>query len=1046
MEDQKAFGRQLRQLRKARDLTQEALAQQAYCAIDTIKKIEAGVRRPSRQLAAQFADCLALAGDERAAFLVAARAEIETDHLAKAAQPVDSAAPAPAIPLQAGHGPRALAPILVGRQAQLRELEEHLALASSGAGRVVFIAGDAGVGKTRLLREFITRVRSPTGAEVLEGHCYDERPASPYGPFVDALRAFARERGPAALSQRAGALADALAPLLPGLDLPAPRPIGDPQGEKRRLFEAIYRVILPPAAPPSVEIPRRCCVLVLEDLHWSDQSSQELLAHLARVVEHDPILVLGTYRGDELHRRHSLTHLLAQLTRERRYHEVPLPPLAHDELGGMLEATLERLLPGAFVSALYDRTEGNPFFVEEILKVLMEQARLDALIEGTRQGHGLAVLDIPRSLKESILTRTTDLDATTAEVLRYAAVIGRRFDFELLLELTDLAETDLLHAVAALVERQLVVEERGGIPAPALSGVEGRGGIAEDRYAFRHALTREAIYGEMLGRERRVRHRAVLRALEALYPQSREAVADQLAYHSLQAKELTQAAHYARLAGDQALHMYAYGEARAYYETALEYLETDDPREMGGLLASLAQATVHYDSALALRSWQEAQRHYAQLGDRHKVGEISYWLSLAVWNQGDTQAAFAHARAAIETLEAGPPGGALAMGYQMLSRLFYNSSRPRESIVWGEKALEMAEALGDDDVRSHALTNIGCSLIILGDTSRGLATLEANLELVKQDGATTPYATSRAYNNFGVMLRMLGEFRRAVTLLRECAAFHDKAGLDASFVWSNLGETELALGHWDQAHLTLDRAFASGSGLPVAQVQAAPPKGELLFRQGHLDEARRFLEPLMPAIERTRGFEQIGPSLSVLARIHLTQGDIDQAVAIMEQCVAAWRAVGPLVGTESLLVSGVEVYLRAGREGSARELLDALTSIAGQAGNTLSLACLADAQGLFAAREGRHAEATQHFRHAATRWPAMAAPFEEALSRRRLAESLLQVGDSSAREEAGRELATARETFARLGAPLELAAADALAERYGLAPRATKVPSDRKTT
>jgi predicted ATPase len=408
---------------------------------------------------------------------------------------------------------RALAPSMIGRRAQLRQLDQHLDLARAGAGRVVFVAGDAGIGKTRLLREFAGSVRSAAGAAVLEGHCYDEQPAPPYGPFADALRPLIRARGPEAVARMVGAWAADLSLILPEMEPLASetRLVGDPQSQKRRLFEVIYRALQPHGA-------ERCHLIILEDMHWSDQTSQELLAYLARAVERDPILILATYRGDELHRRHPLTRLVAQLTHERRYHEVRLPPLSRDELAGMLEATLERPLPGAFVDALYARTEGSPFFVEEILKALIERNRLDVLIESSRQGHSLAQLDLPIALKDAILSRAADLDPSTAEVLNYAAVIGRRFDFDLLLKLTGLAEAELLHAIGALVERQLVIEERGA---------------TDDRYRFRHALTREAIYDDMLGRERRIKHHAVLQALEELYPQNRDAIADQLAYHSL---------------------------------------------------------------------------------------------------------------------------------------------------------------------------------------------------------------------------------------------------------------------------------------------------------------------------------------------------------------------------------------------------------------------------------------------------------------------------------------------------------------------------------
>jgi len=917
---------------------------------------------------------------------------------------------------------RALAPTLIGRQAQLHELDEHLDQARSGAGRLVFLVGDAGVGKTRLLREFAGKVRAARDIVVIEGYCYDEQPAPPYGPFVDALQALVRQRGPDAVAQVAGAWAAGLAPLLPELELPlsAPHPAGDPQSEKRRLFEAIARVLR--------AIAQHGLVLVLEDLHWSDQSSQELLAYLARAIERDPILILASYRGDELHRRHPLTHLVAQLTRERRYHEVRVPPLARDELAGMLDATLGRPLPGALVEALYERTEGNPFFAEEILKALIENARLDALIAAAGRGHHSAQLDIPLSLKESILNRTADFDSTTAEVLNYAAVIGRRFDFELLHKLTGLAEDELLRSIARLIERQLVVEERGA---------------AEDRYAFRHALTREAIYDDMLGRERRMRHRAVLQALDELYSDDRDAVVDQLAYHSLQAKELGQAGQYARLAGDKAIRMHASREALAHYETALELLETDDPREKAELFDRLTEAAWSLaDTNLQARYMQEAQRLYAQLGDRRKVGDISSWMSWIAQLQGDMEAAFAHARTAIKLLESEPPGPELAMAYCSLSRLYMLTRRPHDSIDWSEKALHLADALGDEDVRANTLQNIGMSLVQLGETRRGTVHLEQALDLAKRAG---PHRTvARAYINLGFILYAAGQLKRAAEIAREMIAFEHEYDIVPGTEWSILGIAQMRLGQWDQAHESLDRGIRVGELVePAARLFAIPEKAELLLRQGRLEEARR-LESVLPACEKHGVFWNLGNLSSALARTRLALGDTSQAVAIMDRCVAAWREIGPLVSTEPALSSGVEVYLRAGRADSAHELLDALATIAGRADSPFSLAHYDDTRGLFAAHEGRHAKAAEHFRQAAARWQAMDAPFEEAVARRRLAESLLLTGDAAAHEDARHELGEARAVFEHLGAPLELAAADALIENYGLAPQPTRTARARK--
>jgi len=901
-------------------------------------------------------------------------------------------------------GYRALAPRMIGRQAQLRELNEHLDLARSGAGRVVFVVGEAGVGKTRLLREFARRTRAGASATLLEGQCYDEQPAPPYRPFVDVLQALLHQQGSEAVVQQLGAWAANLAPLLPELApaVPATRAPTDPQMEKRRLFEAIYR-LLRPSAPHSL-------VLILEDLHWSDQSSQGLLAHLARAIERDPVLVLASYRVDELHRRHRLTHLIAQLTRERRYHEVRLAPLGREELANLLETTLEQPLPDAFVDALYARTEGNPFFVEELLKALIASGRLDALIAAARQRRGGVPFEISLALKDSILSRTTDLDPATAEVLRYAAVIGRRFDFDLLLQLTGLTEAELLQAVALLIERQLVAEERGDL---------------DDRYRFQHALTREVVYDDLLGRERRVRHRAVLQALEELYADQLDSVVDQLAYHSLQAKELARAAGYARRAGDKAMQMRAYREALTHYETALELLETDDPGERAALTEQLAAAAAPLDADLHLRYLREAHQIYAQIGDRRKVAEIDCWIGWAArWI--DLETAFAHAHAAVAAFEAEPPGRDLATAYFMLSRLYMVSARPHESIAWAEKAQPLAEACADEELAANLLNNIGVSLVLLGETQRGIALLERALDLAKRLAASTWFTGRRMYSNLSFWLLLLGEFDRAAAIAREGCEYAAEAGYIPSGEWFVLNIAELYLGHWDAADALFDRTRRYG--------EPSPWEAELLRRRGRPEAARQLLEQSLPA-NNTQHHSVRAALRCALARTHLTLGAIEQATAVMDGGIADWRTTGPLVGTEPLLGCGVEVELAAGRAEQVCELLDALSTIAERAASLMSLACRDDAYGLFAAHTQRHAAAAEHFRQAAARWQAMAVPFEEAVARRRLAESLLLTGEPAARGEAQRELAAARETFARLGAPLELAAAEALAEQHGLAPK-----------
>ncbi len=920
-----------------------------------------------------------------------------------------------------------LAPHMIGRQAELDTLHAHLDLARAGAGRVVFLGGDAGVGKTRLLREFLSGVATNDEIEALEGHCYDEDPAVPYGPFVDAIYSFMRTHGAEAIAQAAGPRAADLAPLFPELASDGPTAVAaDPQGHKRRLFAALARVLQPQPG-------QGCRIVALEDLHWLDQTSGELVQYLARTIAHERILVLATYRTDELHRRHPLTHLIAQLNRERLYHEVRVTPLSSAEVARMLEATLERSLPASFAGTLYSHTEGNPFFVEEVLKALVEQGQLDALIGTVQPGRAVKHPGIPLSVKDSILSRTADLDATTAEVLGYAAVVGRRFGFELLLRLTGLEEDALVRVLALLIERQLVVEDVGG---------------CDDFYSFRHALTREAVYDDLLGRERRLKHRAVLRTLEEMHASNPESVIDQLAYHSLQGRELEKAARYARLAAQRASCMYAHREAVAHYEVALDLLENDDPRERADLFDALGTAAYPLgDVTLSARYWREAQRLYEEAGDRLKVADVYRRLARVAWERGDTAEAFRHTRAALDVLEAEPPGSELAMAYSTLSQLYMLSSRPRESIAWGEKALRLAEEVGCAEARSHAMNNIGDSLTDLGETERGLAMLERSLEIALEAGAVNH--ALRAYHNLATRLLGRGDVARAGRLLEDGLALADRTGYELgsrALLCNLLGEVAMLYGQWDRAHELFDQALDAGeTRYPIARIFAAPGKGELLIRQGRLDEARTLLEEVLPACERQGEFQTLGSVLLILARLHVACGEYEDAVAAINRCIALWRGIGSIAWSSSVLGSAVDVYSAAGRCAGADELLPELAARVEQDATPPAQARLAGAQGFVAAGAGEYMAAAGHFARAAALWAEMGLPFEGALARRRRAESLLLTGDVAARAEAARELAAARATFERLGAPLELATVDAVMKRYSLEPRPARIVGDRKS-
>lgn len=921
----------------------------------------------------------------------------------------------------------ALAPQMIGRQSELDRLEHALEHARASEGRVLLLAGDAGVGKSRLIREFIARARAAGGFDLLEGRCYDEDPATPYGPFVDAIRAAIRAHGPEAIARSCDPWTDDIARLLPELaGTTPPRISDDPQFQKRRMFEAIASIV-------RARAPDTTRVVVLEDAHWADPTSQELVLYLAHAIAHDRLLLLISYRTDELHRRHPLTHLLAQLNRARLSQEIRLAPLGRADLTRMLESALARPLPAELATMLYDRTGGNPFFAEELLKSLIEHHRLDALIASAQQGHALDEPTIPHSIKDAILDRSTELDATTTEVLTYAAVIGRNFDFELLLALTGLNEAALLRAVELLVERQLVVEELGG---------------PDDRYRFRHALTREAIYNDLLGRERRMRHREVLAALEQCYAENLAEVIDQLAYHSLHGRALDRSARYARLAGERAACTYAYREAVAHYEVALDLIEGDDPRERAELFASLGHAAYPLgDFNRCARAWREAQRLYEQLGDRRRGADLTRWLGRSAWERGDTTAAFAHIHQAIEILAGEPPGHELAMAYSTLSQLHMVTSNNQAAIDWAERALALADESGDLAVTTHACNNIGVALAALGEYQRGVACLERSLDLARQQGMASDEL--RAALNLGGLLTSMGQFRRAAEVLRAGIVRAEQVHftLYTNKMRATLGAAEIWLGNWAAAHTLLaPLAQPDPADAPYMLEDCAPPLADLLLRQGRPEEARRLIEAWLPSGTGSHGKKPY-KRLARLAQAHLALGNSAQASELIEQYLAGWAAPTPEQAAE-LLGAGIEIVLLAGPTEQADRLLMRLAAGARASENPLLAAQQADAQGLLALYAGHHSEAAEHFGHANACWSALAAPFEAARALRQRAASLLGRGGAQARAAALADLAAARVTCARLGAAHELALIDTLvsqaASEGASARRGTLTPRERQ--
>ena len=503
----------------------------------------------------------------------------------------------------------------VGREPELHQLKDVFDGALSGQGALVTVVGEPGIGKTALCEQLATYA-VVRGGKALVGHCYEEGSFSlPYLAFVEALRTYVLARSPEELKKDLGSGAADVARIVSEVREraqvePAP-PGGDPDEERWRLFQAVAGFLRNASTVQPL-------VIVLEDLHWADRGTLELLVHLARNLQGTRLLVIGTYRDVDVDRSHPLSAALAELRRGSAFQRLLLRGLTADEVQRMLGEITGQAVSWGFAEAVHRQTEGNPLFVQEVVRYLAEEGLIQQ--EGgrwQRTGSTPLEMSIPEGLRDVIGRRLSRLSAECNRILNLAAVIGRDFDLATLQAVSGLEEEPLVDALDEAV-RVGVLEER-----PRVGGV---------RYRFAHAFFRQTLYEE-IGVARRLRlHQQVGRALEQRYATRLAEHAAELAdhfAHSSDSADLAKAVQYGELAARRAVEVHAYGEAARLLEQALDVQEVLDPdspeaqaRRCDLLLAlGTALGPAGEPRRVADEVAEEAFRLAEALGDSERAGQ-----------------------------------------------------------------------------------------------------------------------------------------------------------------------------------------------------------------------------------------------------------------------------------------------------------------------------------------------------------------------------------------------------------------------------------------
>jgi len=874
----------------------------------------------------------------------------------------------------------------VGRRQELAELSAACRDAADERPRLVLLGGESGVGKTRLLTEFEAGLDD---AQLLRGECLEQGDAElPYAPLLGALRPLVRSDSAALAGLSPGSRAS-LAALLPSLGEPALDDRGAATGQAR-LFEALLELL----DRISQEAP---VVLILEDMHWADRSTRAFVSYLARSLRGERLLVILTYRSDELHRRHPVRPLLAELDRLECARRLTLEPFTPAELTEALADILGRAPEPELVERMLARSEGNPLYIEELLA-----AGLD--------GRGAA----PQSLRDAFLLRVERLSAEARRVTE-AVAVGVRLDEPAITAVAGVAGERRGEALREAVAEQVLV-----------AGEDGR-------FRLRHALLREALYEDLLPGERVELHLALARALDAAGaerdPDEEVERVAAVARHYDAGGDQAAALRAMLAAAGAAERVNAWSEVAETAERALELWhrvaegERPDGVDHVALLGLASRGQSLADNRT--RAEQLLESALAELDPEHdpvRYGELLARMARLQWSLNRPAEALASAERAQALLPVDSGSIERAGVVAWLARTRVLRGRYRDAIGAGEAALAAAVEAGAPRIEAEVLDTLGMAHIALGRVAQGERELRRAIELSREHADLDGIATG--YSNLADLLNLAGRTGEALEVAREGLA-ETPSRVSRNHAWLALTVSALAFeaGEWELAREHLDPSQAESTGTLL--IFRHLTETELSLGAGDHDGAARCLDAVEPLVRASGEAQWHGQFGSLSAELHRRQGDLDGARA------AVARALDELeVCTDDVMriarVTAIGLSVEADRALRARDLRepaderDALARArihlqrlraAASAGGPVERAWREVGAAELARARGRRDPA--RWARAAQAWRELGRPYLEASALWRQAEALTEADE---RAEAAEPAAAALALCRRLGA------------------------------
>jgi tetratricopeptide (TPR) repeat protein len=800
---------------------------------------------------------------------------------------------------------------LVNRVEEMNVLKEAVYRAVHGEGGLVFVHGEAGIGKTRLVRELGAYARS-RGVQVLYGRCpalFRMDGVPPYIIWKEVIKDYLETCIPEQLYRVIGYYPAEVAKLVPELSqklrtIPQSFPIS-PEQEQNRLFEAVSQFI----TNISQETP---LLVVLDDLQWTDPSSLLLMHYLARGVQKTSLLLLGAYRSTDIDAKHPLTPVLAELNRESLTQSIYLKRMPLTDVSEMIQNILEQEdIPSEFCKLIYEKTRGNPFFVGEVVKSLKEEGVIYRE-KNKWEFKEVSKIEFPETVKSVLKTRFARLDEECQSVLTFASFVGNDFTLEAMCALTGIEENKLLELMERMLKTGLIKER------------EVRG---EGICSFADILVRDVVYEEVSLLKRKKIHGVVGSALEKVCAKTIDEHLGELASHFLEGGDKDKAFDYFLKAGEKAQKIYANAEAASYFQSALRLLEEKEGklREKGYVLESLGDTKKlvgEYEDCM--KYWSEALQLWIKLQEKGKIVPLHRKIANVLWDKmGDAEKAKEHHEACLKILEAEPESVENARLYHDMAYMYWRNGNYAKALSSAEKALTLAEKLNALEVVADACLDLGVLHIFFGDykkcreyANRGLKTAldndyleiaalayyrvasflpfeeyekrleyyEKGLSLAKKVGDISRQAWF--LSDLSDMYSYMGELGKATTLGDEALALNEKAGsiAYAPMPLSELGFAHQLLGEWSKSEQYYEENEAIARKLTDLNPKAGSHfnHGLLYLDKEEYARARESFEKAYKMVERSgnRNSQVAFSQFLIWASVEL--GEIEKAQNLLD--------------------------------------------------------------------------------------------------------------------------------------------------------------------